>query len=172
MDFLENEKDRIKFNYQKLILYGFLFFYFVNTQSNVTAHKVIWGKAIDAKPISLINPIMVLGIITITLYLNHHLFWIKEQGKKVFIIRKYDSIPIDKKEMYIAKFKIIISNLITFIIASIIIYIGILLFNSYLEIDIFKNILDVLQIGILSITLLIIIYTINIIQDKKSKNQL
>lgn len=172
MNFLENEKNRIKNNYQKLLLSGFLFFYFISVQSNVSAHKVIFGKGLEAKPISFINPIVVLGILTLTLYLNFHLFWIKEQGKRVFILRKYDTIPLEKKEMYTAKFKIIFHNLSIFLLSSIVIYIGVLIFNSYLEIDILKNIFEIIGISILTAILLILLLAINLLQDKKSKKEL
>ena len=82
MSYLENEKERIRYNYQKLLIAGLLFFYFVIIQSSISSYKVIWGKGLDPKPIPFINPILILGVVIITLYLNKHLFWIKEQGNK------------------------------------------------------------------------------------------
>lgn len=78
------------------------------------------------------------------MYLNSHLFWIKEQGKKVFILRKYDIIPIDRKEIYTAKFKIIIEYVIKYIIYSVFTYILALVFNTYKEINLFKNFIEII----------------------------
>ncbi|GAA0107686.1 MULTISPECIES: hypothetical protein [Clostridium] len=171
MNYLENEKERIKYYYQKLLIGVLLFFYFVVIQSDVSSHKVIWGKGLDPKPISFINPILVFGVIILTLYLNNHLFWIKEQGKRVFILRKYDTIPLSKKEMYSSKFKIIINNLLTFLLGDIIIYIGTMMFNSYLEIDILMNIVEILKVILVSVILIGFLLIINLIQDNKTKRE-
>ena len=40
MNYLENEKERIKYYYQKLLIGVLLFFYFVVIQSNVSSHKL------------------------------------------------------------------------------------------------------------------------------------
>ncbi len=171
MSYLENEKERIKYHYQKLVLGVLLFFYFVVIQSDVSSHKVIWGKGLDPKPISFINPILVFGVIILILYLNNHLFWINEQGKRVFILRKYDTIPLSKKEMYSSKLKIIINNLLTFLLGDIIIYAGTMMFNSYLEIDIWMNVMEILQVLSASAILIGFLLIINLIQDNKTKKE-
>jgi hypothetical protein len=172
MSYLENEKERIKYHYQKLLIAGLLFFYFIAIQSAVSSHKIIWGKGLDAKPIPFINHILIFGVIMLTLYLNSHLFWIKEQGKRVFILRKYDTIPLSKKEMYSSKFKIIINNLAIFLVGDTIIYIGTMLFNSYFEIDIWKNVLQILQVISSSVILIGLLLVINLIQDNKTKREM
>lgn len=172
MTFLEDEKKRISHNFHKLMLSGFLFFYFIQVQSNITSHKVIWGKGLEAKPISIINPILIVGIIILTLYINHHLFWVKEQGKNVFILRKYDMIPLSKKEMYSSKIKIIINNQVTLLVIATILYIVALLMNSYFEINIMKNIWELLQMILLSISLIMIVLIINLLQDRKTKGEI
>ena len=73
-----------------------------------------------------------------TLYLNHYL-WVKQQGKNVFILRKYDMVPLSKKQMYSSKIKIIINNQVTLLVIATILYIVALLMNSYFEINIMKN---------------------------------
>ena len=171
MDFFKNEKNRIKFYYQKLLLGLLLFLYFIVLQSNVSTHKVIFGKGLDSIPLPLINPILLFGIIILTAYLNNKLFFIKEQGEKIFILRKYDIIPLTKKDMYIAKFKIIISYIISFILMSIELYIITMLINSYKEISILKNILEIFFVLIFSIFTLIIFFVLNLIQDIKSKKK-
>lgn len=172
MTFLEDEKKRISHNYHKLMLSLFLFMYFIVIQSDISMHKDIWGRGLDAKPISIINPILVAGIIILTIHLNTHLFWIKEQGKMVLILRKYDMIPLSKKEMYSSKIKIIINNQVTFLVISTILYIVSLLMNSYFEINIIKNIWELVQMALLSMSLIIIILITNLMQDKKTKNEI
>ncbi|WP_291651241.1 hypothetical protein [Clostridium sp.] len=172
MSYLENEKERIKYNYQKLLLGVLLFFYFVVIQSDISSHKVIWGKGLEAKPISFINPIVIFGVIILTLYLDRHLFWIKEQGKRVFILRKYDTIPLSKKEMYSSKLKIIINNLLIFLLGDSIIYIATMMFNSYSKINIWMNIVEILQVILVSIILIGFLLIKNLIQDNKSKREI
>lgn len=172
MSYLENEKQRIKYNYQKLLLGVLLFFYFVVIQSDISSHKVIWGKGLEAKPISFINPIVIFGVIILTLYLDRHLFWIKEQGKRVFILRKYDTIPLSKKEMYSSKLKIIINNLLIFLFGDSIIYIATMMFNSYSKINIWMNIVEILQVILVSIILIGFLLIKNLIQDNKSKREI
>lgn len=169
MSYLENEKERIKYNYQKLLLGMLFFFYFVAIQSDISSHKVLWGKGLDPKPISIINPILVFGIIILTLYLNKHLFWIKEQGKRVFILRKYDAIPLSKKEIYSSKFKIIVNNLLIFLLGDIIIYAGTMIFNSYLKINVWMNVIEIIQVVSASVILIGFLIVINLIQDNKTK---
>lgn len=172
MTFLEDEKKRISNSYHKLMLTVFLFFYFIVIQSDITRYKVIWGKGLDAKPISLINPILIGGIIILTIHLNTHLFWIKEQGKMVFILRKYDMIPLSKKEMYSSKIKIIMNNQVNLLVIATILYVVALLMNSYFEINILKNIWELLLMILLSITLIVIILIINLMQDHKTKREI
>ena len=172
MSFIDKEKERIKYNYQYLILSGFLFWHFLAVQSEITSHTVIFGDGLEAEPLSFITYPLILGIIYLIMYLNSHLFWIKEQGKRVFILRKYDIIPIDRKEMYTAKFKIIIEFIVKYIVYSIIIYGISLVFNSYNEINLVKNFIDILAISLLSVLALAILLFINILQDKKTKKEM
>lgn len=172
MTFLEDEKKRISHSYHKLMLSLFLFMYFIFIQSDISMHKDIWGRGVDEKPISIINPMLIGGIIILTIHLNTHLFWIKEQGKMVFILRKYDMIPLSKKEMYSSKIKIIINNQVTFLVISTILYIVSLFMNSYFEINIMKNIWELVQMALLSMSLIIIILIINLMQDKKTKGEI
>lgn len=172
MSYLENEKERIRYNYQKLLIAALLFFYFVIIQSSISSYKVIWGKGLGPKPIPFINPILIFGVVIITLYLNKHLFWIKEQGEQVFILRKYDSIPLSKKEIYSSKLKIIINYLATLLLGDILIYGAIMIFNSYLEINIWKNIIELLLVFLLSAFLICILLVLNLIQDNKTKKQI
>lgn len=172
MSFIDKEKERIKYNYQGLILFGFLFFYFITVQSDITRHKVIFGSGIEAEPLSFITYPLILGIVILIMYLNSHLFWIKEQGKKVFILRKYDIIPIDRKEIYTAKFKIIIEYVIKYIIYSIFTYILALVFNSYKEINLLKNSIEIIEVFLLALLVLAIVLFINILQDKKTKKEI
>lgn len=172
MTFLEDEKKRISHNYHKLMLSVFLFFYFIVIQSDVTMHKEKWIVGLDGKSISIINPILIGGIIILTLYLNTHLFWVKEQGKMVFILRKYDMIPLSRKEMYSSKIKIIINSQVTFLVTSTIIYIVSLLMNSYFEVNIMKNIWELLLMILLSISLMVIILITNLLEDYKTKRKI
>lgn len=110
MTFFEDEKKRINKYYHKFYLGIFLFIYFINVQSNVSYEITAIKNGADMKAIPFINSTVVLGSIILIIYLNYHLFWIKEQGKKIFILRKYDIIPLSKKEIYYSKFRIIINN--------------------------------------------------------------
>lgn len=136
MTFFEDEKKRINKYYHKFYLGIFLFIYFINVQSNVSYEIMAIKNGEDMKAIPFINSTVVLGSILLIIYLNYHLFWIKEQGKKIFILRKYDIIPLSKKEIYYSKFKIMINNFFGFLFGAMIIYIGILIFNSYYEFNI------------------------------------
>lgn len=171
MNFIDKEKERIKYGYQGFILFAWISLYFITIQSSITSHKIIFGSGLEPKPLSLITYPLIVGIIYIIIYLNNNLFWIKEQGEKVFILRKYDIIPIDSKDLYISKFKIIISYVIKYIIYSILTYILALLFNSYKEIDVIKNLIEIIKISLFSTLVLAIILAANILQDKKSKNK-
>ena len=73
--------------------------------------------------------------------------------------------------MYSSKFKIIINNLLTFLLGDIIIYIGTMMFNSYLEIDILMNIVEILQVFLVSVILIGFLLIINLIQDNKTKRE-
>ena len=128
MTFFEDEKKRINKYYHKFYLGIFLFIYFINVQSNVSYEITAIKNGADMKAIPFINSTVVLGSIILIIYLNYHLFWIKEQGKKIFILRKYDIIPLSKKEIYYYKFRIIINNFFGFLFGAMIIYIGILIF--------------------------------------------
>ena len=169
MTFFEDEKKRINKYYHKFYLGIFLFIYFINVQSNVSYEIIAIKNGADKQPIPFINSIVIFGSIILILYLNYHLFWIKEQGKKVFILRKYDTIPLSKKEMYSSKFKIIINNFFQFLFGAIIIYIVILLFNNYYEFNIINNIFDILKILLFSSVLIGVVLVINLFEDYNSK---
>ena len=162
MTFFEDEKKRINKYYHKFYLGIFLFIYFINVQSNVSYEITAIKNGADMKAIPFINSTVVLGSIILIIYLNYHLFWIKEQGKKIFILRKYDIIPLSKKEIYYSKFRIIINNFFGFLFGAMIIYIGILLFNSYYEFNIINNILDILKILLFSGVLIGVVLVINL----------
>lgn len=172
MAFLADEKKRISHNYHKLIMSVLLFFYLMVIQTDITMYKEKWGRGLNEQPISIINPILIGGIILLTIYLNTHLFWIKEQGKMIFILRKYDMIPLSKKEMYSSKIKIIINNQVIFLVVSIMIYIASLVMNSYFTINIMKNIWELLVMILLSISLIIIILIRNLLEDYKTKRKI
>ena len=169
MTFFEDEKKRINKYYHKFYLGIFLFIYFINVQSNVSYEIIAIKNGADKQPIPFINSIVIFGSIILILYLNYHLFWIKEQGKKVFILRKYDMIPLSKREIYFSKFRIIINNFFEFLFGAIIIYILILLFNDYYEFNIINNIFDILKILLFSIVLIVVILVINLFEDYNSK---
>lgn len=169
MTFFEDEKKRINKYYHKFYLGIFLFIYFINVQSNVSYEITAIKNGADMKAIPFINSTVVLGSIILIIYLNYHLFWIKEQGKKIFILRKYDIIPLSKKEIYYYKFRIIINNFFGFLFGAMIIYIGILLFNSYYEFNIINNILDILKILLFSGVLIGVVLVINLFEDYNSK---
>lgn len=172
MTFLKDEKNRIRYQYHKVILCLFLFFYFITIQASILYNKLELEKGLEVTPVSLINIVLILGIIALIIDLNNHLFWIKEQGEKVFILRKYDTLPLSKKEIYSSKFKIIISNLVTFLIGSIIVYLVALLINSHFIVNIMHNILEILLLILFSTISLLILLVINISQDNKTKREI
>lgn len=169
MTFFEDEKKRINKYYHKFYLGIFLFIYFINVQSNVSYEIMAIKNGEDMKAIPFINSTVVLGSILLIIYLNYHLFWIKEQGKKIFILRKYDIIPLSKREIYYSKFKIMINNFFGFLFGAMIIYIGILIFNSYYEFNIINNIFDILKILLFSSVLIGVVLVINLFEDYNSK---
>lgn len=169
MTFFEDEKERVNKYYHKFYLGIFLFIYFINVQCNVSYEIEAIKNGADMKAIPFINSTVVIGSIILIIYLNYHLFWIKEQGKKIFILRKYDIIPLSKKEIYYSKFRIIINNFFGFLFGAMIIYIGILLFNSYYEFNIINNIFDILKILVFSGVLIGVVLVINLFEDYNSK---
>lgn len=143
----------------------------MNIQSAITT-QTINGNGLEPTPISIISPILIVGIVTLVFYLNSSLFWVKEQGEMVFILRKYDTVPLSKKGMYTSKFKIIISNLLTFLFGAIVIYIVMLLLNSYFVVDIMFNLWEVFLLLLLSTISLIVILIIDLFQDAKTKREI
>lgn len=65
---------------------------------------------------------MVLGMIIVVCYLNNKLFFVKEQQKRVYIIRKYEMVPVRVKTMYAAKIRIMTETLAAMIVGSVGIY--------------------------------------------------
>lgn len=172
MTFFEDEKKRISQCYHKFYLGLFLFGYFITIQSSVTYNKTLLKDGINTKPINFINNMLLFGVITLVLYLNYHLFWIKEQGKRVFIMRKYDIIPLNKKEIYRLKFKIIIENISVFIIGAMLIYIVTLLFNAYFKFDIIGNIYEVFKVIIGIAIIILAVLGVNMLEDYKTKRNM
>ena len=148
MTFFEDEKKRINKYYHKFYLGIFLFIYFINVQSNVSYEIMAIKNGEDMKAIPFINSTVVLGSI---------------------LLRKYDIIPLSKKEIYYSKFKIMINNFFGFLFGAMIIYIGILIFNSYYEFNIINNIFDILKILLFSSVLIGVVLVINLFEDYNSK---
>ena len=168
MSFFKDERKRISDGYHKFLIGIVLFFYFIQIQSEISYNKVLSKNSDNVISVSFISGILIIFLI---FYLSEKLFWIKEQGHKVFIIRKYDSIPISKKEIYISKFKVIVYNSLIFMFGAIIIYIGTLIFNDYFHLNVVKDIFSTIKFSLFIIILIMIIFTINIFEDYRSKRK-
>lgn len=62
-----------------------------------------------------------------------------------------------------------INNFFGFLFGAMIIYIGILIFNSYYEFNIINNIFDILKILLFSSVLIGVVLVINLFEDYNSK---
>lgn len=171
MSLFKDERKRISDGYHKFLIGIVLFFYFIQIQSEISYNKVLLKNSDKVISVSFISGILIIGIVFLIFYLSEKLFWIKEQGHKVFIMRKYDSIPISKKEIYISKFKVIVYNSLIFMFGAMIIYIGTLIFNDYFYLNVVKDIFSTIKFSVFIIILIMIIFTINIFEDYRSKRK-
>lgn len=52
-------------------------------------------------------------------YLSDKLFWVKEQGKRVPILKKYEIVPIRKRTIRLIKIRIMIETLAVMLVCSV-----------------------------------------------------
>lgn len=92
-------------------LFTALFFihYFMEIQTAVTLvmYKQIPGKPVPASYIPVFSLIDWCFLIAIFFSLNISLFWTKENQKGVLVLRKYDTIPVSSKDLYLSRISLI-----------------------------------------------------------------
>lgn len=172
MKFFIKEKIRMKEYYQVLLMAFFLFVYFMNQMAQVTSNDILAKKGEPQFPIVFLDFWMIGGVFCLISYLNLHLFWIKEQGKRVFILRKYDTIPLSKSEIYSAKMRLIIRYVLLYWIWTIIIHAGTQALVLYVSIDPLKSVLDISFLFGFSILLLGIYFIIIRFYDMKTMKEM
>lgn len=144
MLFYKEEKKRIKNSFYFIYQGLFLFFYYVNLNTRVSNYTILYNTGATAQPVPYINTILFFSITILILYLNQQIFWMKEQGKKVFIVRKYKMLPITKQEIYGGDIRIMMERLSEFIIGSIVVYWLTIFLNGYTLISVGDVIIGIL----------------------------
>ena len=110
MTFQELEKERMKkISHFRDVIAGLTFFYWFGIAVRIVNTVLIRVMEGVEEPgvirIPLLNGILYLIILYMAFYMNKRLFWIRERGKTVLLVRKYDALPIDRKHYYTEKTK-------------------------------------------------------------------
>ena len=138
MNLYQKEKSRIRSGYHYFIMGACMYFFFMQVQSEtslqinaLTAGMGLGEGVILApdSPVSFGHSAFWIGIILEMFYLNRRLFWIRERGRSAFLLRKYDALPVSRRDLYIAKGKVMLKAYVIYMIAFLIIYYEIILSN-------------------------------------------
>lgn len=89
------------------------------------------GKAFP--PLSYI--INIFGVVFFVCYLNQKLFYIKERGKSVYMIPKYEILPIRKRTWYFVKLRILAEQLFVLLAGSVAVYLFLSFANQLDKLD-------------------------------------
>lgn len=95
------------------VVIAILLFHFARIQGQMNRIKY------DGGPMFYNIEILLLGIFILIGYLDEKLFYIKEQGKRVYILKKYEIVPIKMKTIYFAKIRIMVETLTVLLIGAI-----------------------------------------------------
>lgn len=139
MTFQELEKERMKkISHFGAVIAGLTFFYWfgiaVRIVNAVLIHVIEGVEEPGIPRIPLMNGILYLVILYMAFYMNKRLFWIRERGKTVLLVRKYDALPIDRKKYYSEKMKFALRKwLLLFFWCVLIYFLEMLMYNIALH---------------------------------------
>lgn len=131
MNLYQKEKSRIHIGYHYFILGAFMFLFFMQVQSEATlqvremTNNLGLSKSValtPTVPLDFGHSAFWLGLVFVMFYLNQRLFWVRERGTLSFLLRKYDTLPVLKVDLYKAKGKILLKVYVIYLICSILIY--------------------------------------------------
>lgn len=149
--FYKDEKRRMG-NAYKVFIFILLFINLVNLMYSVTffynTPNAIYTPVVteEYSPyISFLNVGIWRNFSLVLLYMNYKLFYIKEQGQRVFLPKKYEITPLTLREIYAAKFRIIINASVIYLLCSIGFYYFVLFMNQYPFMDYKRNAIEIVQ---------------------------
>lgn len=117
------------------IVCGVLFYYLILLQGQMLPiNELKKYKGIEA-PIEYRTGALVFGMLVLGFYLCDKLFYVKERGKKVKIMKKYEIVPIHAKAFYRVKMRIAVETMLALIVGSVLIYFFVLVANQHFFID-------------------------------------
>lgn len=125
MTLYQIEKKRLHASYYYIIMVIILYVYFIQaqTQASIQTYGLnADGLTAAVEPVSFWHPAFWAGLAIETVYLNFRLFWIRERDQLSFLLRKYDTLPILKRDLYMAKAKVMLKIFGIYMVLSIIIY--------------------------------------------------
>ena len=143
MKFYKDEKARVNYDY-KWGRAALFFFNIINYLFLFSTERIDYERqhgiqmnfiTPDANFISFFNIGIWGGGTIILVYLNFRLFWIREQGELVFLMKKYEILPISTKDIFQAKWKIMVQAGIAYLIWNAGFYAGVMLLNLYPMVD-------------------------------------
>ena len=117
MNLYQKEKARIRIGYHYFIMAACMYFFFMQVQSETSmqisamnAGMGVGDSVILApdSPVSFGHSAFWIGIVLEMFYLNRRIFWIRERGRLTFLLRKYDTLPVSRRDLYIAKEKVML----------------------------------------------------------------
>ena len=117
----------------------------------------------------------ILGIFFVT-YLNRKLFFIKEQGKTIYLLKKYEIVPIRKIHMYQIRIRIMAEMILVFVAGSLAVYSFVVKSNYIAREGVAINILTegmaltpkvVLLLCVMVITVVAVIFGLDAYQEKE-----
>lgn len=145
-----------------------LFMYLIN-DSQAVATYIEWGNDTKVLPYS-ITSLCIWGSIYLV-YLNRKLFFIKEQGKTVYLLKKYKIVPIRKKTLYQIRIRIMLEMILLFVAASY----GLYLFTAIANHLPTEGLTIVWKMLILMVVLIavmvIILFASDLYQERKGRKQ-
>lgn len=139
MTFQELEKERMKkISHFTAVIAGLTFFYWFGIAVRIVNTVLIRVMEGAEEPgiirIPLLNGILYLVILYMAFYMNKRLFWIRERGKTVLLVRKYDALPVDRKKYYSEKMKFALRKwLLLFFWCVLIYFLEMLMYNVVLN---------------------------------------
>lgn len=177
MNLYQKEKSRIRIGYHYFIMGACMYFFFMQIQSETTLqiNALTAGMGIGEgviltpeSPISFGHSAFWIGIVLEMFYLNHRLFWIRERGRYTFLLRKYDTLPVSRRDLYIAKGKVMLKAYGIYLIASLVIYYEIILSNYLSNALWLEPIPGILLCSVLGFLIILALLGIDWLQDKRT----
>lgn len=167
-----HEKKRIGLE-RWAVLVNFLVIYFCVLQRK--ASYIIWDELENQVLPYNLSLLCILGIFFVT-YLNRKLFFIKEQVKTIYLLKKYEIVPIRKIHMYQIRIRIMAEMILVFVAGSLAVYSFAVKSNYIAREGVAINILTegmaltpkvVLLLCVMVITVVAVIFGLDAYQEKK-----